>query len=512
MRRLGASLPDASGGDAEPGPYRVGWRQRHVLGTLARLLSRYFRAEMEGLDRLPRDRPLIFVAKHPRAWLYAETIVLGARLYVDGGFVPFRVLEKQGTSLHAAPLVGWIRRHVGGIPATEQAALAALRRGESLLVFPGGARELHGAVDAIQWRGRRGYARVAAITGTPVVPFAIDGADRQHPWRLRLGARRTLWFPLFPLPVKLVYRFGEPMAPPASADPSSVAAFADSVAHATRLLIGRCAPAAAAAAPPLAPRAAVPRRARSALDDAMTERDGTPAPLDDTRWYYRLGYVPFGKALELYHRARLLGMPPRGPCIYVTHHGAGYLVLDLVMAGYTLGWKGWYERGEARTPLRIVAADSRVERALPGLPAAKRHVGIIGTAEADCLAVLEAGEQLLITPGGRREAAPSRDFYRLKWEGRYGFARLAMKTGASIVPLAVVGGAEAYPGFAVGKLSFWSPLPLPVPMQVVVGEPIPVERAPERAGDLAFVRPVQELAWRRTQALYDEVRARRSSR
>jgi 1-acyl-sn-glycerol-3-phosphate acyltransferase len=236
-------VPGAPGLEAEPGAYRVGWRQRHVLGGVARLLARYFRAEMVGLDRLPRDRPLIFVAKHPRAWLYAETLVLGAHLYLDGGFVPFRVMEKTGTSLHAAPVLGWIRRHVGAIPATEEAALAALRRGESLLVFPGGTRELHGAPDAIHWRGRRGYARLAAMTGTPVVPLAIDGADRQHPWRLRLSERRTLWLPLFPLPVKLVYRFGEPMVPPASADASAVAAFAEAVAHATRkLLDGRTPP------------------------------------------------------------------------------------------------------------------------------------------------------------------------------------------------------------------------------------------------------------------------------
>ena len=45
-----------------------------------------------------------------------------------------------------------------------------------------------------------------------------------------------------------------------------------------------------------------------------------------------------------------------------------------------------------------------------------------------------------------REAQPARDFYRLRWEGRYGFVRLALMTGAPIVPLAVVGGAEAYPG------------------------------------------------------------------
>jgi len=75
----------------------------------------------------------------------------------------------------------------------------------------------------------------------------------------------------------------------------------------------------------------------------------------------------------------------------------------------------------------------------------KRRFGIIDTSEESCLAVLERGEQLLVTPGGAREAQPSRDFYRLRWEGRYGFVRLALRTGAPIVPLAVVAAGRPTP-------------------------------------------------------------------
>ena len=117
--------------------------------------------------------------------------------------------------------------------------------------------------------------------------------------------------------------------------------------------------------------------------------------------------------------------------------------------------------------------------------------------------MLERGEQLILTPGGSREAQPTRDFYRLRWEGRYGFARLALRTGAPIVPVAVLGGAEALPGFRLGKLSFWLPLPLPVRLRVALGEPIRVDRRPEAARDLSVVRPIQELAWQRMQALYE---------
>jgi len=234
--------------------------------------------------------------------------------------------------------------------------------------------------------------------------------------------------------------------------------------------------------------------------------DPAPGPprMDDSHPFYRRMILPFAWAMSRYHRMSLSGgPPPRGPCIYVAHHGAGYLVLDLVLACYLLQWKGWYERGEPHTPLRIVGARSRIERWLPGLPRAKVLAGIIGTAEEDCLAVLSRGEQLLVTPGGSREAQPSREFYRLRWEGRYGFARLAVRTGAPIVPLAVVGGTRAFPGFRMGKLSFWSPLPMPARIGVALGEPIPVQRRPEAARDLQVLRPIQELAWRRTRELQE---------
>jgi len=233
--------------------------------------------------------------------------------------------------------------------------------------------------------------------------------------------------------------------------------------------------------------------------------------LDTARPVYRV-LSALAETFTRYHRTRVRGTPPAGPCIYVALHGAGYLVFDLVIAGYCLCWRDHLRRGGPRIPLRIVAAQSRIERAIPGLPRAKLAAGLIDPSEESCLAALEAGEQLLVTPGGSREAQPSRDFYRLRWEGRYGFARLALKTGAPIVPLAVVGGPEAYPGLRLGKLSFWSPLPLPARFDVALGEPIPVAKAPERARDVAALAPIQELAWQRTQALIDQLRAERGRR
>jgi len=215
------------------------WRQRALLAPLTRGLKIWYRPRVHGLDGVPMDRPVVYVAKHPRGYLYLEVILLGFLTFWESGRLPFRAMERRGTSLHRIPGLSWLRRHVGTIEATEEAGLAALRGGESVLVFPGGTRELYGPEDQLDWSGRLGFARLSTLAEAPVVPVAIAGADQQHPVRLALGRRSSLWLPPFPLPVPLDYWFGPPLTPPAAAEPELLAAFAREASAAASALLGR---------------------------------------------------------------------------------------------------------------------------------------------------------------------------------------------------------------------------------------------------------------------------------
>lgn len=216
------------------------WRQTALLAPAARALKLWYRPRVHGLDAVPRRTPVVYVGKHPRSWLYLEVMLLALLTFWDEDRLPFRPMEERDTSLHRLPGLGWVRRHVGSIPATERAALAALAGGESVLVFPGGARELRGPRDTVGWRGRRGFARIAARAGAPIVPFAVGGADQQHPLALPLGRGATLWLPPLPLPVPLDFWFGAPIAPPAN-EPEAIAACADGAAAATQALLDHAA-------------------------------------------------------------------------------------------------------------------------------------------------------------------------------------------------------------------------------------------------------------------------------
>lgn len=199
-------------------PFVANWSLTKVLVPFAHAMSVYFRVRMFGTERIPHG-PVIYVGKHPRSFLYIETLILGTRVWWDNDGPPFRVLESRNTSLHRAPVIGWMRRSVNGLAATAAHAREALRTGESVLIFPGGTRELYGEPDRLRWHGREGFARLAIDAQVPIVPVAIIGADRQHPLRVPIG-KSSVWLPPFPLPVRLDYHFGEAIAPPASAVPS----------------------------------------------------------------------------------------------------------------------------------------------------------------------------------------------------------------------------------------------------------------------------------------------------
>ncbi len=223
-------------------PFVANWSLRNVLMPLARAMSLYFRARAFGVERIPRNTPVIFIGKHPRTFLYFETLMLGMHVWWDRDGPPLRVLETPATSLHRTPVIGWMRRHVNTLAATNAHAREALNCGESILIFPGGTRELYGEPDRLRWSGRAGFARLSIEAQAPIVPFAIIGADRQHPFRLRAGGS-SVWLPPFPMPVRLDYYYGDPIAPPArtpGADKSdAVREYAAHVERATQALIDR---------------------------------------------------------------------------------------------------------------------------------------------------------------------------------------------------------------------------------------------------------------------------------
>jgi 1-acyl-sn-glycerol-3-phosphate acyltransferase len=131
-----------------------------------------------------------------------------------------------------------------------------------------------------------------------------------------------------------------------------------------------------------------------------------------------------------------------------------------------------------------------IERFVPTLPYVSylfsRWGQIVGTPE-NCKRLLEDEEAVLVFPEGARGVSkPYTQRYQLQEFG-LGFMRLALETGAPIVPVAVVGAEEQAPAFNMRPLArmlgvpafpvmpippFFPALPLPSKYRIYLGEPL----------------------------------------
>lgn len=71
--------------------------------------------------------------------------------------------------------------------------------------------------------------------------------------------------------------------------------------------------------------------------------------------------------------------------------------------------------------------------------------GVVDGTRENCGALMQAGECVLVFPGGAREVAKRKgERYTLVWKERLGFVRMAVRHGCSIVPFSALGADDAF--------------------------------------------------------------------
>ena len=124
---------------------------------------------------------------------------------------------------------------------------------------------------------------------------------------------------------------------------------------------------------------------------------------------------------------------PAEPTLFIGNHSM--FALDAVIMLPTV----YHETGRFLRPM----ADNIWFGSMPGKKVA---AGGMVLAHPDvCAALMEAGHDLLVFPGGAAEAnKPEEERYSLVWRERYGFVRLAAKHGYNITPFGMVGPDEGW--------------------------------------------------------------------
>ncbi|UMB69053.1 lysophospholipid acyltransferase family protein [Mycobacterium paraterrae] len=198
-----------------------------------RPLIQLSRPYVDGTENLPADGRFLLVGNHTQlgseVYLIADAVrsSIGTRVrpLADRNFGRMRGLPAD---LFAA---------FGGVVGSPESARELMLRDQTILVFPGGAREIakfKGEEYALRWQGRAGFARISAEQRYPIVPVGLVGGDdvyrsvtsRDGSWAKfsawlsrKMNGRNDMAMPLLqgigptliPRPQRMYLRFGSPI-------------------------------------------------------------------------------------------------------------------------------------------------------------------------------------------------------------------------------------------------------------------------------------------------------------
>ena len=230
---------------------------------------------------------------------------------------------------------------------------------------------------------------------------------------------------------------------------------------------------------------------------------------------------------KTYWRVETTGMsniPEEGRALLVCNH-SGQLPWDGAMVGTSI-----YNEHPTQRILRTLYATWFPT--LPFLSALLVKLGQVLATEDNGIRLLEQDQLVAVFPEGYKGVGKLfKDRYRLARFGRGGFVRMAIKTGAQMIPVSVVGAEETYislyksptlakmigfPYFPISPTFPWLGLlgfvPLPTKWYIDFGDPIPTEHyGPGAANNLMLVSQLTDQVRNVVQnMIYSRLSQRRS--
>jgi 1-acyl-sn-glycerol-3-phosphate acyltransferase len=238
--------------------------------------------------------------------------------------------------------------------------------------------------------------------------------------------------------------------------------------------------------------------------------------------------------MDKYFRVEMDGWDrlPAEPSLLIGVHSGGSLTMD----AWTVALQ-WHRRFGAQRTLRPTAHD--VLMAAPGLGDYFRANGVISPSATSMAAALEAGDDVILWPGGEQDAMRNwRKRDRAVLAGRKGFIRFALRAQVPIVPVATVGGHDTVFVLSEGRfLAKWTGLgkrlrgatmpivagfpfplaveilpmhvPLPAKIRTELLAPIHLDPDPAKADDKAYVDATYREVQDAIQTGMDRLAARR---
>jgi 1-acyl-sn-glycerol-3-phosphate acyltransferase len=137
----------------------------------------YFAPQFYGLKELDVSKPAMYVSNHTILGIH-DGFPFASELYLKKGIL----LRALADSNHFKIPIwrDWITERLGVVEASRENCHELMKMKESVLVFPGGTREIckkRGEEYVLKWKDRKGFVRLAMQHGYDIIPVAAVGAE-----------------------------------------------------------------------------------------------------------------------------------------------------------------------------------------------------------------------------------------------------------------------------------------------------------------------------------------------
>ena len=147
-----------------------------IIKMISALQRYYFRPTFLGTENLNPQKPAMYVGNHT---IYG---VLDSPILIDYLFNEHKIaVVSLADHMHFhIPIWKEVVKRVGGVDGIQEYAKEAMRQGYSILVFPGGGREVikrKGEAYQLIWKQRFGFLKLAQEFDYDIAPFVALGGD-----------------------------------------------------------------------------------------------------------------------------------------------------------------------------------------------------------------------------------------------------------------------------------------------------------------------------------------------
>ena len=139
----------------------------------------YFRVTTDGWQHIPPHGKVLLVGSHNGGLASPDMIMTMYDWFLRFGTQRLVYGLMHPSVWKVNPTIARLGGKTGAIVAHPKMALAALERGASLLVYPGGAQDVfrpHRERDRINFAGRKAFIKIALKEKVPIIPVISKGA------------------------------------------------------------------------------------------------------------------------------------------------------------------------------------------------------------------------------------------------------------------------------------------------------------------------------------------------